>query len=140
MTPLSSAAPATLLRARELLDQHLQRVWRRTDRMFVGLMLFEWIFGIGLALVYSPRTWAGAVSTVHPHVWAAVFFGAAITSLPVLMALRFPGQALTRHAVAVGQMLMSALFIHLMDGRIEAHFQISDRWLFSRFIATGASS
>jgi PAS domain S-box-containing protein len=40
------------------------------------------------------------------------------------MALRHPGLVLTRHTVAVGQMLMSALLIHLTGGRIETHFHV----------------
>ena len=35
-----------------------------------------------------------------------------------------PGEALTRHAVAVCQMLMSSLLIHLTGGRIETHFHV----------------
>jgi hypothetical protein len=58
------------------------------------------------------------------HVWAAVFFGGAVTSLPVYMALAHSGRALTRHVIAVGQILMSALLIHLTGGRIETHFHV----------------
>ncbi len=136
MKTTTASAPenlSTRARATTLFEESRQSVWRRTDRMFVWLMLFEWLLGIGLALWLSPRTWAGAASAVHPHVWAAIFFGGAITSLPVLLAWWWPGRAVTRQAVAGGQMLMSALLIHLMNGRIEAHFQIFGSLAFLAF-------
>ena len=125
--------PAMTGRATVLFEENRQHVWQRTDRMFVWLMLFEWLVGIGLALWLSPRTWAGAASAIHPHVWAAIVFGGAITLPPVFLALRWPGLVVTRHAVAVGQMLMSALLIHVMNGRIEAHFQIFGSLAFLAF-------
>ena len=127
------ADPATAERATILFAENRQHVWRRTDRMFVWLMLFQWLACIGLALAFSPLTWAGATSAIHPHVWAALVLGGAITCIPVLLALFRPGEATTRHAVAVGQMLMSALLIHVMNGRIEAHFQIFGSLAFLAF-------
>ena len=87
-------------------------------------MVFQWFFAVGLALWLSPRTWAGMSSYIHPHVWFAIFLGGIITSLPVYMARKYPGETLTRHTVAIGQMLMSALLIHLTGGRIETHFHV----------------
>src|SRR5437773_2803615 len=45
----------------------------------------------------------------------------------------WPGRVLTRHAVAVGQMLVSALFIHLSGGRIETHFHVFGSLAFLAF-------
>src|SRR6185312_14250533 len=67
---------------------------------------------------------AGTASKIHIHIFAAIFLGALITALPVFMAWKHPGRALTRHTIAVGQMLMSALLIHLTGGRIETHFHV----------------
>ncbi|MEP6538528.1 MAG: ATP-binding protein, partial [Bryobacteraceae bacterium] len=92
--------------------------------MFAILMVIQWIAGIGTAIWISPRAWAGTSASIHLHVWLAIFLGGAITSLPVFLALTRPTQAFTRHAVAVSQMLMSALLIHLTEGRIETHFHI----------------
>ncbi len=44
--------------------------------------------------------------------------------LPLFLALRLPGRAVTRHVIAVGQMLTPALFIHLTGGGFETHFFI----------------
>ena len=87
-------------------------------------MIFQWFFAVGVALWLSPRTWSGMDSQIHPHVWFAIFLGGLITSLPVYLARKHPGETLTRHTVAVGQMLMSALLIHLTGGRIETHFHV----------------
>jgi PAS domain S-box-containing protein len=92
--------------------------------MFAWLMFLQWIAGIVLALVVSPKAWEGSESHTHLHVWSAVFLGGAIAFLPILLGWRRPGATSTRHVMAVGQMLVGALLIHLSGGRIETHFHI----------------
>ncbi len=122
-TEIKSADP-TSGRALELFREQQQSIVRHTDTIFVRLMIVQWLFGIALALWISPRAWAGSQSQIHLHVWASIFLGGAITSLPVLLGLLRPGQPYTRHTIAIGQMLMSALLIHLTGGRIETHFHV----------------
>src|SRR3954467_5124635 len=104
-------------RADEVFDENRGVILKRTDRLFAWLMIGQWLFGILLAIVYSPYAWAGRSRSVHEHVYAAVLLGGAIASLPVLLALVRPGDALTRHVIAVAQVLYSALLIHLTGGR-----------------------
>lgn len=111
-------------RAQALFREHEDALHGRTDRMFVGLMLFQWAMSLTAAFWISPRTWAGGMSQIHVHVWTALFLGGALTLFPIWLAWRQPGRALTRHVIACGQMLMSALLIHLTGGRIETHFHI----------------
>lgn len=66
----------------------------------------------------------GTQSSIHIHVWAAVILGAIIVSIPIGFGLFASGKPLTRHLIAIGQMLMSALLIHLSGGRIETHFHV----------------
>jgi signal transduction histidine kinase len=94
------------------------------DRMLAGLMIAQWMFAIVFAYFFSPLAWAGKQSVVHAHLFAAVVVGGVITSLPVLMARIAPGEQMTRYIVATGQVLWSALLIHLMGGRIETHFHV----------------
>src|SRR5262249_54203261 len=56
-----------------------------------------------------------------------------IIALPVALAFLRPGAVLTRHVIAVGQMLASGLLIHLMGGRIETHFHIFGSLAFLAF-------
>lgn len=95
-----------------------------TNRLVVWIMLLQWAVAIGVAVWFSPLAWAGAVSSVHLHVWAALFLGGIITLFPVALAQFYPGEGSTRHVVALGQMLMSALLIHLTGGRLETHFHV----------------
>jgi two-component system, sensor histidine kinase and response regulator len=111
-------------RAEKLFEDHRQAIYRRTDRMFALLLLVQYVAGIFAAYFISPRTWVGDQSALHLHVWAAVFLGAAIVSLPMALAWRMPGHVLTRLVIAVAQMLDSALLIHLSGGRIETHFHV----------------
>lgn len=112
------------LRTKDLFRQHCEGVHRQTDSLFAILMVLQWLVGIVTALWVSPKTWIGSQSQTHMHVWAAIFLGGAIIALPVCLALFRPGYPLTRHVVAIGQMLMGALLIHLTGGRIETHFHV----------------
>src|SRR5258708_32344968 len=123
-TPDPSVPEDIAPRSRELVTEHQNSIYTRTSRLFTFLMLAQWIAGIAAAIWISPRTWAGSTSQVHLHVWLAVLLGGAITSLPVFLTLTQPRAAFTRHTVAVCQMLMSALLIHLTGGRIETHFHV----------------
>jgi PAS domain S-box-containing protein len=132
---LNNAAPfeATKGHAKALYQASQLEIYRRTDRMFAYLMVLQWLAGIAAALWISPRTWTGTTSQVHVHVWAAVFLGGAISSVPVALAWLRPGHAMTRHAVAVAQTLTSALLIHLTGGRIETHFHVFGSLAFLAF-------
>src|SRR6202011_2135348 len=114
-------------------ESHCQQVWRRTDRMFAGLIVLQWLAGIGLALWITPLTWIGATSSIHLHLLAAIFLGGAIAAFPILLVFLRPGQAITRHVIAVSQMLVSALLIHLTGGRIETHFHVFGSLAFLAF-------
>jgi signal transduction histidine kinase/DNA-binding NarL/FixJ family response regulator len=111
-------------RTESLFRRQRRNVGARTDRMFAVLMALQWIGGIILALAVSPKAWEGRTSSVHPHVYAAVFLGGIISSLPIFMAITRPGQFATRVVISIAQMLWSALFIDLTGGRIEAHFHV----------------
>src|SRR5439155_13528411 len=123
-TPAKELNHLTSARTRELFNEQHQNIIRHTDRLFAWLMLCQWIAAVAAAFLISPRTWRGTQSEIHLHVFAALILGGIITVFPVFLALTRAGKPLTRHAVAVGQMLMSALLIHLTGGRIETHFHV----------------
>jgi signal transduction histidine kinase len=125
--------PALAAAADRLEHQQLTRIRARTDRLFAVLMGVQFAAGVTAALVISPRTWTGPQSTPHVHVYAAVLIGGLLASLPIALALRRPGRTLTRHVIAAAQMLFSALFIHLMGGRIETHFHVFGSLAFLAF-------
>ena len=106
---------------------------RRTDRLFACLFVFQWLVGFLAALFVSPETWQGGQRQIHPHVWTALFLGAAIISLPIMLAWKRPGRLMTRMVVAVAQMLYGALLIHLTGGRIETHFHVFGSLAFLSF-------
>ncbi len=120
-------------RAEELFERHRQSICARTDRLFASLMLLQWLGAVVLACWISPRTWAGPQSSVHMHVWLAIFFGGAITLYPALLAVTRTGRAYTRHVIAAAQMLMSALLIHISGGRVETHFHVFGSLAFLAF-------
>ena len=103
---------------------HCEKVWRHTDQIFARLLVLQWVAGIVVAFWLTPRTWIGATSQLHLHVLAAIFLGGIIASFPVLLVFLRPGETITRHVIAISQMLFSALLIDLSGGRIETHFHI----------------
>ncbi|MEP3480481.1 MAG: PAS domain-containing protein [Fuerstiella sp.] len=94
------------------------------DRVFVWLMIAQYLCGIVLALFITPQTWVGDTAFVHLHVWVAVIFGGIVSGLPIYMARTYPGSTATRHTMAVAQAVWSALLIHLSGGRLETHFHV----------------
>jgi len=123
----------TSQRAFEIFSQELDANRKRTDRRFAWLMFGQWLAGIFIALVWSPKAWEGLEHHTHIHVWSAIFLGGIISFFPIILAWRQPGQPFTRHVVAIGQMLTSALLIHLSGGRLETHFHIFGSLAFIAF-------
>lgn len=54
----------------------------------------------------------------------ALFLGALIAALPLLFLFQKPGEVITRHIVAVGIQLATALHIQMAQGLTEIHFEI----------------
>lgn len=121
---MDAATASIVQRTKERYDRYRRRSVADTDRLFARLLVGQWVLGIVVALVVSPTAWSGSTQSVHLHVWIALLLGGAIVSAPVFLATRRTGEVITRHAVAAGQMLMSALFVHLSGGRIETHFHV----------------
>ena len=82
-------------RADELFIEYQHDIHRQTDRLFAGLMGFQWLLGIAFSLWVAPLTWAGAESSTHPHVWAAVVLGGIVSIFPALLGWFRPGQLST---------------------------------------------
>ena len=120
-------------KSQKLFHEMLGAVHARTDHLFANLLICEWIAGLLVALVVSPRTWYGAYSDVHIHVYTAILLGGLILARPIYLALKRPGRLSTRNSIAIGQMLWAALLIHLTGGRIESHFLIFGSLAFLSF-------
>jgi two-component system, sensor histidine kinase and response regulator len=88
---------------------------------------------IAAAVVLSPLTWHGSQSAIHPHVWLAILLGGTLASLPIYLAWKFPGRTVTRHVIAVAQIMFSSLLIHVSGGRIETHFHVFGSLAFLAF-------
>lgn len=111
-------------RAETLFREQQADLCARTDVMFAGLLVFQWLMGIVIAASISPIAWAGSSSQIHLHVWAAVFLVGMTISVPLALVVWRRGSSLSRHSIAIAQALTSSLLIHLLGGRIEAHFHV----------------
>ncbi len=119
--------------AKLVFENHHSTILKRTDRLFAKLMIAQWLAGIVAAFYFTPREWSGDSSIVHINVWAAIFLGGAIGSLPVFLSYTRPGETTTRHVIAISQALFSALLIHLTGGRLETHFHVFGSLAFLSF-------
>lgn len=135
MSPVAPSLETEEVRAHaaEVFEDHRRDIYCRTDRMFAALMALQWAGAVAAACWLSPRTWAGVTSQVHPHVWAALLLGGLISLFPIVLALVLPGRALTRQVIAVSQLLMSSLLIHVTGGRVETHFHVFGSLAFLAF-------
>ena len=111
-----------LLRADVLFEEHNRTLHLRTDRLFMIMLLTQWVAAIVVSVVVTPYTWVGTDQSINPHVWAALFLCGVVVSLPVFLAWRHSGATVTRHCIAIASMLMVGLLVHLSGGRIETHF------------------
>jgi two-component system, sensor histidine kinase and response regulator len=120
-------------RAEEIYAAQCRKVFVRTDRLFAGLMVFQWLAAMAAAAFLSPAAWAGSTSTTHLHLYLAIFLGALIAIPSLLLGMLRPGEVATRHTIGISQALMSALLIHLTGGRIETHFHVFGSLAFLAF-------
>ena len=132
-TKTETVSDRELQTAQKLIHEHQQLIYKRTDGMFVWLMAVQWLASIAIALWLTPKTWIGASSQIHPHVWAVVVLGGVISILPIILGLKRPGSTSTRYVMAIAQMLMGSLLIHLTGGRIETHFHVFGSLAFLAF-------
>src|SRR5262249_40156981 len=62
-------------RSAELFQTALEATRLHTDRIFIVLMLLQWVAGMLAAVWISPRAWSGTTSETHVHVWTAIVLG-----------------------------------------------------------------
>jgi PAS domain S-box-containing protein len=107
---------------RRLFAEYRQEIWHRTDRMFVGLLVFQWLASIVTSLWATSQVGEGNAHV--PLVWRAFLLGGVIIAVPVGMAINRPGQGMTRQQVAIGQGMLTAMLIHVAGGRSEMRYAI----------------
>ena len=108
-------------RARAIFDGRRTDLHRRTDRLFAVLLLLQWLGGIVAALIAAGMGWPGGD---FAHLMIATWLGLAIVGLPAVLAFVRSGETSTRYVVALAQVLVGSLLIHLSGGRIETHFHV----------------
>jgi signal transduction histidine kinase/ActR/RegA family two-component response regulator len=126
-------ADAVGTRSQELYLEHRRRLDVVTSNTFSALLLAVWLLSIAIAIWVSPWTWRGADSSMHPHLLAAICLGGIVAVPSAAIAYLRPAARNTRHVVAVAQMLLGALLIHLTGGRIESHFYVFGALAFLSF-------
>jgi PAS domain S-box-containing protein len=112
-----SFSPSGSRRTLELFAQLQRANLLRTDRLFGWLLLIEWM---------AVATWKllTGLGPQQDRVLLILLVNALLVSVPICLAFGRAGEGVTRHSIAMGQMLLAAMLIHLTGGRIETHFHI----------------
>ncbi|MBC7370216.1 MAG: hypothetical protein H7326_01540 [Bdellovibrionaceae bacterium] len=98
-----------------IFKDYRENLSKRVDHELGLLLLEQWALSVLCAVFLSPD---------KSYVLHAFVFGGLICTLPLYFAFEKPGSTIGRHIIAIGQMSFSALFIHLMGGRPEAHIHV----------------
>lgn len=109
-------------RTQEIFRLQQIEYFKKIDKLLGIVITIQWFVMLLVSYKVSPMAWAGSYSSTNIHFWAALLIGGLISSLPVYSILVRPGEIQTRYFIAIAQILMSSLLIHLTGGRIESHF------------------
>ncbi len=126
---------------REVLPQEdsadLRRYWRseytRIDSIFLKFLMAQFFGLIFVALLYTPQTWIGELADTHNHIYGSLTIALLLVLMAVLAALSRPGSRRSRYAIAIAQLGLSSVLIHLSGGRAESHFHIFGSLAFLSF-------
>src|SRR5665647_1525240 len=111
-TRLRSRIP--MMRDRRLvLSQTQERLHQDTDQLFVKLLIGQWLGASILALVVAPELLV-----------VTVVAGALVNMIPLYLVRTHSGRPVTRHAIAVVQMLWCTMLIAITQNRVETQFHV----------------
>jgi hypothetical protein len=121
------------VRQQELFAAHRQSIFVSTDRLFLGLLTLQGLLAIVFAIWVAPNTWIGQDKDSFAHILRDLSVLMAASIFLIAIILTRPGASRNRYFIAVGQMLISAMLIHLTGGRIETHFHVFGSLAFLSF-------
>lgn len=110
-------------RASELVSRQSAANGSRTDRLFVGLLILQWVGALAVGIWIAPRG-ATPLLAVGSTLWWATIAATLTSGIPLLAIWRWPGTTCTRLLIAVSQMLWSGLLIEFASGRTGAYFPL----------------
>lgn len=111
-------------KTRQSFQDNWDAMSRANDLIFLGLTLAFWAIIVLQAIIFTPKTWAGDSSSTHVHVIASILLGGLLVAPAVYLTFKHRGQLITRLVFAIAIAGLSSIFIHVMGGRIEAHFSV----------------
>lgn len=112
-------SPRVARRRDEIFEVQQGQLNRQVDTLFAAVMALQFVGGVLAAHFMAPPG-----SNAQDLQGTATGLGLAI-AIPVwIMTLFWPGRPANRFIIAIAQMQMSGLLIHVTDGRIETHFHI----------------
>jgi methyl-accepting chemotaxis protein len=118
----SDALPIPSLDAE--LEREIDTGSAHIDRLFAWLIPGQAVALVLVAFFISPLTWIGESGSPGTHLLAAVIIGALVAIPAAVLGRTAPGRRTTRLTMAVGQMVLGGLLMHVAGGRVELHFHV----------------
>jgi methyl-accepting chemotaxis protein len=108
--------------ALKIYTEERDRLCATYNRMIGGALVVGWLGVVLYTFLTSPSAWSASQSAAHPNLKTAVVLGFLVGGLPGLFGLLLSKAKPAPYILAVGQMLLVGLLVHLAHGRIEMHF------------------
>lgn len=109
---------------KDIFQNMMDITYSSASKIFSVLLPIQYAILVILAFIITPNTWKGDTSSINQTLYTVLGLGLLAVGLPSYLAKVKPTETITRYAIAIGQMICSALLIDIFGGRIEAHFHI----------------
>ena len=108
-------------RCHDILTQHESAIRTRTDRAFALLLMLEYILSIAVEASFSSLRTSGSSLS---QIFTAASIGGMILAFPISLVYRYPSRSVTRHVIAVAQILYSVRLSQTFGIGVETPFHI----------------
>jgi signal transduction histidine kinase/CheY-like chemotaxis protein len=109
-------------RASELIGLQSAANGKRTDRLFVVLLVLQWLGALLVGYWIAPED--APLFAFGSTLWWAWIAATLTSGVPLLAMWRWPRATLTRLLIAISQMIWSGLLIEFAGGRTGAYFPL----------------
>lgn len=101
-----------------------QERFRDANHVLSCLLVAQWVIAVTIGGLLTSDDHGPLEHNLQHYVKLVVLGGGAISAIPLLLIHMFPTATITRHAVAVAQMMWSCMFISMSDGQMGTPFHL----------------
>ena len=118
----SDIQDAVATKADEIILEFHRAHYAKFDRLFIWLLALQWLALPLVSYLVFKENRAFVLAEGKTRLYLPMLIGFIAIVCPIVLYRKRPGDFLTRHSIALAQMVLSGLLIHVSGGRIETHF------------------